>query len=123
MPAIVKPLAGRGTSTSDLKHELGQYVRDCREARGMTQADLARAVGMTYYTAISAIEIGRNSVPPERYMAFAEALGVNPKTFVRNVLRLTNPWAFVLLFSNDPKKETERLNATLTSRHNGGAKT
>lgn len=116
MPALVKPLAGRGPSVSDLKNELGAYIRHLRERRGMTQADLAKAVGMTYYTAISAIEVGRNTVPPERYLAFAEALGVSPKSFVRNVLRLTNPWAFALLYSDDPHAEVARLNDSLSSR-------
>ena len=111
MPAITKPTSGRGTVGAVLKVELGAYVRDLREKRGMTQADLAKAVGMTYYTAISAIEVGRNVVPPERYHAFAEALGVNPRTFGRTVLRLTNPWLFAMLYAEDPKAEIEALNA------------
>lgn len=116
MPAHTKPLAGRGETTTDLKLELGRYIRDLRTRRGMTQADLAKALGMTFYTAISAIEVGRNTVPPERYLDFAKALGVNPKTFMKTVLRLTNPWAFAILFTDQPEAETAVINAVIAGR-------
>jgi transcriptional regulator with XRE-family HTH domain len=118
MPAFTKPLAGRGESTMDLKLELGRYVRELRTKRGMTQADLAKALGMQFYTAISAIELGRNTVPPERYLDFARALGVNPKTFMRHVLRLTNPWAFAILFTDQPDAATAVVNAQIDGRSN-----
>lgn len=116
MPSIDKPLAGRGRNAAELKAALGAYIRNARVARGMNQAELARAVGMNYYTAISAIEVGRNTVPPERYLAFARALGINPKTFMKNVLRLTNPWAFAMLFAENPTSEFEQINAALETR-------
>lgn len=116
MPALTKPLAGRGESTRDLKLELGDYIRELRLKRGMRQADLAKALGMQFYTAISAIEVGRNTVPPERYLDFAKALGVNPKVFMRNVLRLTNPWAYAILFTDRPDEATAGLNAQIRGR-------
>ena len=116
MPAITKPLMGRGDNTADFKHALGRYIRELRQARGMTQAELARAVGMSYYTAISAIEVGRNTVPPERYYEFAEALKVNPRAFMQNVLALTNPWASAMLFSKNPALETKKRSAGLPER-------
>lgn len=116
MPAMTKPLAGRGETSTDLKQELGAYIRELRTKRGMTQADLAKAVGMAYYTAISAIEVGRNSLPPERYADFADALGVPPKAFMQRVLALTNPWAAAMLWAKDPRAEIERLNSTLAAR-------
>lgn len=116
MPAMTKPLLRRGDAANELRRDLGDYVRGLREAQGMTQADLAKAVGIEYYTAISAIEVGRNSLPPERTLAFAEALGVQPKVFGREVLRLTNPWLYALLYSADPKGETKSLNARFDTR-------
>jgi transcriptional regulator with XRE-family HTH domain len=116
MPALNRPLAGRGESTADLKLELGRYIRELREKRGMTQADLARAVGMTYYTAISAIEVGRNTLPTERYLQFSQALGVAPKTFMKRVLALKDPWAYALLFEADPTTALADLDAQLAAR-------
>jgi transcriptional regulator with XRE-family HTH domain len=116
MPAISKPMANRGEATNQLRRELGDYIRDRRLDQGMTQKQLADAVGMQYYTAISAIEVGRNSVPPERYAAFAKALGISHKGFMRQVLRLTNPWACATLFDGDPERACAELSARFTER-------
>jgi len=119
MPAFTKPLLGRGDTSTDLKLALGAYVRELRERRGMTQADLAKAVGLRFNTAVSAIEVGRNTIPPERYLDFANALGVNPRTFMRRVLQLTNPWAFALLFSDKPEDGFREVNKRLRARSRG----
>lgn len=116
MPAITKPLAGRGDTASALRSELGQYIRELRTKRGMTQNDLAKQVGMNFYTGISAIEVGRSAVPPERYLDFARALGVNPKTFMKRVLQMTNPWAHALLFAENPEGVVEALNERIDTR-------
>lgn len=117
MPAMNKPMAGRGGDTpGQLKRALGAYIRDLRTKRAMTQADLARAVRMTYYTAISAIEVGRNTVPPERYFDFAEALGVNPRTFMVEVLALKDPWAHAMLFDKTPEAAIARINEGMAER-------
>jgi transcriptional regulator with XRE-family HTH domain len=121
MPSMTRPLANRGETTGDLKLELGRYIRSLREKRGMTQADLAKAVGMTYYTAVSAIEVGRNTVPPERYLDFARALGVNPRTFMRRVLQMTNPWANAMLFAEDPEEAMKAIGQRLADRWNTDA--
>ena len=116
MAGYSRPLMGRSEAASEYKLALGRYVRGLREKRGMTQADLAKAVGMTYYTAISAIEVGRNTVPPERYLAFARALGVPPQTFMRRVLQLTNPWAAAMLFADDVEQAFASLSTELPTR-------
>lgn len=116
MPAFTKPMAGRGTSGDGYKAALGRYIRDLRTAAGMTQADLAKALDITYYTSISAIEVGRNVVPPERYLAFAEALGVPPAEFAQRVCELTNPWMAIMLFSTNVKKDMAKLTEELDSR-------
>jgi transcriptional regulator with XRE-family HTH domain len=122
MPAHTKPMLGREIGKV-LKEELGKYIRDLREARSMTQSDLAKAVGMNYYTGISAIEVGRNVVPPERLVQFADALGVPHQEFGKKVLGYTNPWAYALLFEADPHKATaewaewERLNRRKAPRN------
>jgi transcriptional regulator with XRE-family HTH domain len=109
-------MMNRAESAGEYKLELGRYIRGLREKRGMTQADLAKAVGMTYYTAISAIEVGRNTLPPERYLAFSRALGVPPKPFMRRILQLTNPWAAAMLFSEDADKAFASLASAIPTR-------
>jgi len=116
MPALSKPMLGRGTSGRDLKEALGNYVRSLRETAGLTQADLAKAVDIKHYAAISAIENGRNVVPPERYLAFAKALNVPHAEFMKEVLKYTNPWAFILLFSERPDAEIKKLNLAMNTR-------
>lgn len=116
MPSFSNPLAGRGSHSQALRGDLGAYIRNLRTDLGMTQTDLAQAVGLEYYTAISAIEVGRNVVPPERYLAFAQALGVDPKTFAKKMLELTNPWLFVLLYSSTPEADTATLNEMFAER-------
>ncbi len=66
----------------------------------MTQADLAKACGFAYFTMISQLELGRGFVPPERYVDFAHALGVDPQEFVREQLRFSNPWAWAVLYGS-----------------------
>ena len=109
MPAFTKPMLGRGEISRDAKVELGKWIRKLREAGNMTQADLAKAVGMTYYTSVSAIEVGRNVVPPERVLAFADALGVPYPEFGKELLRLTNPWVHAAIFAREPQAVIEGL--------------
>lgn len=119
MTSFVRPLAGRGDALKALRAALGAYVRQLREARGLTPREAARALGIGY-TALSAIENGRNTIPPARYAAFAEVLGVQPAEFAKRVLGLTDPWAHVMLFHPDPEAATADLNKMLGERINVG---
>lgn len=52
-------------------------VRAVRKARGVSQRDLARAVGVAQST-LSRIERGERRVSVDRLVAIARALGVRP---------------------------------------------
>lgn len=80
------PLQGN-PNAPELKKEAGKYVKKLREEVGLTQQELARAVGMDYYTTISQIERGVTRVPPDKVRAFAEAFKVKRSVFA---LRLTS---------------------------------
>ncbi len=82
-----------------LRREAGKWLKELREARGLTQRQLAERVGVDYYTFISQLEVGRGRIPPDRYERWARALGVNPADFVRNLLRFYDPETFRLLFA------------------------
>lgn len=105
MKMIKHPFSGRFDSAGrdigyDYRRKVGAYVRDLREGRGLTQRELGKAVGIGS-NAVSAIELGRNPIPPERYGAFAEALGANPKKFGLFLLEWTDPWLFGLIYGED----------------------
>jgi len=82
----------------ELKKQAGIYVRQLREAAGLTQQELARAVGMDYYTTVSQIERGVTRVPPDKMMDFAIALKAEPAEFGRRLLFFYDPYMFALLF-------------------------
>ena len=67
---------------------------------GLSQRSLANRVGAEYYTFISQIEAGRGRIPPDRYAAWAAALGVEPKTFVQTLLRYYDPVTYAIVFGD-----------------------
>lgn len=54
---------------------IGAIIRDLREAKGMTQEELANRVGYTSRAAINKIESGANKLKQEKIQIFAEVLG------------------------------------------------
>ncbi len=60
---------------------MGGYIRRAREARGLSQAQLAKALGYAGGSNIAAVETGRTGIPLERFDAFADALGVAREDF------------------------------------------
>src|SRR5262245_27638671 len=51
----------------------------------------AEAVGVEVYTVISQLEHGYGVIPPDRYAIWAEALGIEPDEFVRQLTLLPQP--------------------------------
>jgi transcriptional regulator with XRE-family HTH domain len=84
----------------ELRREGGRYLKELREARGLSQRQLASLVGAEYYTFISQLESGRGRIPPDRYRAWAEALGLEAKDFVRSVMRFYDPVTHEILFGD-----------------------
>jgi transcriptional regulator with XRE-family HTH domain len=84
----------------ELRSEAGRWLRDLRELRGLSQRDLASRVGTRYFTFISAIEGGRGRVPPDRYIAWANALEVQPREFVHRLMSYYDPVTFGILFES-----------------------
>jgi transcriptional regulator with XRE-family HTH domain len=80
------------------RREGGRWLRELREKAGLSQRELASLVKMDYYTFVSQLENGRGRVPPDCYHAWAEALGVAPRYFVKNILKFYDPVTFEILF-------------------------
>jgi DNA-binding XRE family transcriptional regulator len=96
------PDAGR------LRKEAGRYLKRQRQAAGLTQQEVARRVGIAYYTTISQVEAGKTRVPPDKMQSWAEALQVEPTAFAQQLLRYYDPFTWQLLFGNQAKGEVRR---------------
>lgn len=83
----------------DLRREGGRWLKEVREAAGLSQRQLAAKVGADYYTFISQLETGRGRIPPDRYRDWAQALMLNERTFVRELMRFYDPITYEILFS------------------------
>ena len=84
--------------TKELRNEAGRWLRELRERRGLSQRELAAKVGCKHYTFISGLEGGRGRIPPDRYIAWAEALKLDPQEFVHRLMSYYDPVTFGILF-------------------------
>jgi transcriptional regulator with XRE-family HTH domain len=95
------PQQGAGAEALKLRQEAGQWLKSAREAKGLTQRELARRIRVDYYTFISQVESGRGRVPPDRYVAWAAALDLDVVPFVKTMMRFYDPVTHGLLFADD----------------------
>lgn len=98
----IHPQHGRSADTRELRWRGGRWLRGLREAAGLSQLDLARLTAVEYYTFISQIESGRGRIPPERYEAWAKALGLPTREFVIDLLHFYDPVTWGVLFDDRP---------------------
>jgi transcriptional regulator with XRE-family HTH domain len=90
-----------------LRRAGGQWLRDRRLARQLSQRALAEKVGAEYYTFISQLENGRGRIPPDRYADWAAALEIDEANFVFNIMRFYDPVTFGILFGPDGERANE----------------
>lgn len=76
----------------------GLWLKTLRETRGLSQSELAAALGEPHYTLISQLETGRRSIPTYHIMNLSEALGVDPSDFARTLLCHQDPFTHACLF-------------------------
>jgi transcriptional regulator with XRE-family HTH domain len=103
--------------TQKLRNEAGVWLRELREKRGLSQRDLAERVGAEYYTFISQLENGRGRIPPDRYLVWAEALGVEPRAFVRTLMSYYDPVTYKIIFGDEPARTTRTARSSLLAPH------
>ena len=96
----------------DARVAAGGWLRKLREARGLSQRELATLVGIEYYTFIAQIESGRGRIPPERYDAWARALGVDLREFVKEMLWYYEPTTWRALFDSEESRGSGREGVT-----------
>lgn len=66
------------------KKVFGQNLKRLRLERGMSQDELAKALGYTNRSSINKIEVGRSSVPTEKITLLAQILNVSPLELFRD---------------------------------------
>lgn len=91
----------RSTEALHLRNQAGIFIKALRANAGLTQRDVAEALGLRYYTMISQIESGSARVPPEQYAAYAHALSVDPSKFVKKLTEYYDPFTYKALFGSE----------------------
>ena len=86
--------------TQDLRQQAGSWLRELREAAGLSQRELAARVGTEYYTFISQLETGRGRLPPDKYRVWAEAVNLAPYDFVKRLMGYYDPVTYGVLFGD-----------------------
>jgi transcriptional regulator with XRE-family HTH domain len=89
------------SDVQEMRRDGGRYLRELRERAGLSQRELAGRVGTEYYTFVSQLENGRGRIPPDRLTIWASALDVEPKTFVKALMRYYDPVTFEILFADE----------------------
>lgn len=84
----------------DLRADLGGWLKSLREARGISQRELATELSLDYYTFISQLETGRGKIPPSRYLEWATALKQDPRSFVKKLMSHYDPSTYDILFDD-----------------------
>lgn len=102
--ATTNPLTSRPDALA-LRKQAGAYLKSVRERAELSQNDLAKRVGLEYYTMVSQIERGQARLPPDRQQAWAEALGIDPQEFVRTLLRYYDPYTWAILYGSQKQNQ------------------
>lgn len=67
------------------RKKFGTMLRELREKRGLTQADVSTKLGYTSPQFVSNIERGITSFPEGKVKMFAKVLQVNPEALLRDI--------------------------------------
>jgi len=94
-------------------HDAGELRKDA----DLSQRKLAEEVGLYYSTTITQIEAGKLRVQPDRYEAFAKALGVaDTHAFIKQLTSYYDPATHKALFDDvQPCEEAEPTEQAFSS--------
>lgn len=110
MPARARKQTQDETNQSNNARELrrgfGIWLKEKRERKGLTQADLGHELGLKYYSFISQVENGLGRIPQELYARWADGIGVEKEEFAWVALSRLEPGLYELLQPQTPAKET-----------------
>lgn len=92
--------------TRVLRKEVGRWLASLRQQAGLSQRELADAVGSEFYTFISQIENGKGRIPPNKYGSWADAVRMDRKDFVKTLLSYYDPFTHDILFGEAAPLDT-----------------
>jgi transcriptional regulator with XRE-family HTH domain len=92
------PFAKAELPSKQLRKQAGNWLKELRGQAGLSQIQLAKVLGLKYYTFVSQVENGFGRVPVESMEAWANALGVNPSHFARHLIQFYEPELYRLLY-------------------------
>jgi transcriptional regulator with XRE-family HTH domain len=87
------------------RRAIGRLLKGLREKQGMTQNDMAKAVGQEYFTFVSQVETGAAKFPSKDIALWARVLGVKKEVLAKEALRHYDPDMFDALFTADEQRE------------------
>ena len=85
---------------AELRQQAGSWMKGLRERLNLSQRDLANRLELDYYTFISQLENGCGRIPANRFRAWAIALEVDEKLFVKQLLMYYDPITYEILFGD-----------------------
>jgi len=88
---------GQSDAVPNLRRDAGVWLRDERKRAGYSQTDLARKLGLDYYTFISQIENGRGRIPSVRFADWADALDIPRREFAMRMIKYYDPHTYELI--------------------------
>jgi transcriptional regulator with XRE-family HTH domain len=91
-------IARADVKAKQLRKLAGSWLKELRAKAGLSQIELASRLGFKYYTFVSQIENGFGRVPTESMEAWADALGVDPSHFAKELISFYEPELYRLLF-------------------------
>ena len=103
-------LAAANQLIADLYTRIGDHLKTIREQRGISQLDLANAVGVTR-SSVANVESGRQRIQIHTLIAACQALGCDPADIISRALEGADPLAAVL--SRGATQHTARLRRQL----------
>jgi transcriptional regulator with XRE-family HTH domain len=92
-------------STHRLRFKAGRWLRELRNEHGLSQRELARLVGVREAAFISQLENGKGRIPPDRYLIWADALGVEPREFARKLMSYYDPVTYDIIFGRLTRRQ------------------
>lgn len=88
-------LAAANQLVAALYARIGDHLKTAREQRGISQFDLAAAIGVTR-SSVANIESGRQRIQVHALIAACQALGCDPADIISRALEGADPFASVL---------------------------
>lgn len=88
----------RADDVQELRKAAGRWLKELRESKGLSQRQVADQTGTTYYTFVSQLETGRGRISPDQYERWAKTFEVEPRVFVKTLMRYYDPVTYEILF-------------------------